>query len=437
MSSNPYQRDRYGQRGRGRGGSGYGGYQRDGNSRGSSGGGRGGGYNGSNSYHGGGSSSGSYYGTANVNRVRKPGHSGGRGHSNYSSPQNNHQVWMGEVDSRWSEADIRSIFQQLGVEPIFVRLPKDRGTSGRSFCFVNFATKELAAQAISFSGQPVPGHPGVYLKLNWAAGSTGDTKDQEDRRQGRTLKNNAGDVTNSVYVTGINGLQEQELFDAFNAKYPMQVRQVKLDHVPSGREHDSKSRQGAIVRFTLAEAARRAAAEMNDAVIGSAKIAVQMLDNATTQRVDYSRIATPQTHPALNRYTDPFNTTVCVTTAANTGRLSSIIGAKALRNHFGHYGIVLGVHDADDDGVNVVYMFRGDAQRAILNEHGAAVSGVNLKVTWGNGVAESANVPRSPVYGVDSDLGDVGIRDASEPHTNRGYVRHQVALLDAWNAIGN
>lgn len=348
---------------------------------------------------------------------------------------------MGEVDSQWSEADIRTIFQQLGLDPIFIRLPKDRGTTGRSFCFVNFATKELAAQAIEKSGQAVPGHPGHYLKLNWAAGSTGDTKDPDDRRLGRGMKNAGGDVTNSVYIPHIGSLQEQDIFDAFNAKYPMQIRQVKLDHVPMTARDDHghrNSRHGAIVRFTSAEAAKRAAAEMNDVTINGITISVHMMDGSSTQRVDYSRIATPQTHPPLTRHTDPFNTTVCVTTAGNAGSAMSVLGARYLRSHFGYYGAIIAVTTTANDGVNIVYRFRGDAQRALLGEHGAAVNGVQLRLTWGNAPeVDTSKLPKSPVYGVDDELGEVGLRDASEPHSNLGYVRHKVAILDAWNAIDN
>lgn len=462
---------------------GYGGYSSGGRGRGRGGSGRGstrgGGYSSSrggyndryqndnrhrDSYQS--SSGGGYRGSS---RVQKPGGHYGqqrRGHYGDSRDQYTpHQLWMGDIDPQWSDAEIRQVLLAMGHEPTLVKLIQDRTGVRGGYCFVYFATQQAASAAIeACDGQAVPEHPGRLFKLKWASGSSGAAGDARgDRRNpqaprerdvdpvaARILRLAGGDGTNTVYVSEIGPeVTEHMVFDAFNTQYPMQIRQVKLDY-PSSEARGVAV--GAIVRFNSLEATARALTEMNGVILGSQAIKVSSMAESTSRKVNYSKVVLAQAHPSANQYTSTTN--ACVFVGAANGYLGDVVSTADIKRDMGVYGEILLVeavapsaeprkdktdYHLENGGFLVRYLFRHEAERAILHKHGDEVSTqgrpTTLWATWG----PQQDGLEVPIYGrlvpnpanKDSPL----IIDDAEPVANSIYVHEKRARLELFAAL--
>ncbi|CUM64051.1 uncharacterized protein PRCAT00001639001 [Priceomyces carsonii] len=305
------------------------------------------------------------------------------------------QLWMGDLDPKWSEKDIRNIWESLGENPTSIKMMKEKVADTRSvkqpYCFINFASQNSAEMALLKNGLQIPGSTKA-LKLNWAGSSYGGVSNESvsftaTEHQGKTQMK----PENSIFVGDLNSdVTEPILLESFSKKYPGQVKQVKIMHDPL----TGLSKNFGFVRFFNLLVKLKALQEMSGFIINNRPIRVGAASGvssgvsnashtskesiAVLDTVDYSNINLSQVQPALNQFTDSNNTTLVVR------GLSSKFSEDELGNHFIAFGdIVYCKISADLNTGYIKFYLRASAELALMFLHGSIINDCNLKVTWG------------------------------------------------------
>lgn len=300
----------------------------------------------------------------------------------YSQMQAETQLWMGDLDPRWSEADIVGIWTELGERPVNVKLMRDK--SGRSqYCFVTFPNPTMANAAVQRNRTLVPGSSRIF-KLNKASGGNASTDSvrqhspapHQNQGTGRQL------ADYSVFVGDLaQDVTEQMLFKRFNQQYPGVVKQVKImTDINTG-----SSKGFGFVRFHLIDAQQLALKDMDGVIIGDRAIRVGLANGGLEQapgikRGTDSSSATKllQQQPSLSPSTDPNN---CVLTIK--GINMSIVKEDILA-HFGQFGTLVYIKlDEKVQTAHVRYLLRASAEKAFLNMNGISINGCKVILKWG------------------------------------------------------
>lgn len=74
---------------------------------------------------------------------------------------------------------ILNAFRKMGLDPLSVKMIRDRNTGGPAgYCFVNFRTRQEAYNAVShLDGKPMPEtDPAFNFRLKWALGPRDERK---------------------------------------------------------------------------------------------------------------------------------------------------------------------------------------------------------------------------------------------------------------------
>lgn len=317
-----------------------------------------------------------------------------------------HQVWMGDLDSKWDSNAITEIWKKMGESPINVKILRSDPYKP-PYCFVTFNTHQQVSSAMQKNGMQIPGSSKVF-KLNWASGTTPANASSNGERKPQNYNDQL-----SVFVGDLNSeITESKLYEAFNGKYPNQVKQVKIMiDVNTG-----ESKGFGFIRFATVQIQQRAIREMNGAIVkgggikpikvspaakdqetpSSAK-AINEMDSAeataATNAALLSLIPLSQTQPTLNQYTDPFNTTIRI--KGLSGRMSEI-DLKSIFIAFGN--IIYCKLSKDYESGYIQYLHRTSAELAILSLQGTEIDGCRLLVNWGASIAntEQNNINYSP-----------------------------------------
>lgn len=156
------------------------------------------------------------------------------------------QLWMGSLENYMTENFVIAAFRKMGEEPTTVRLMRNKYTGEPAgYCFVNFATDELALDAMhKLNGKPIPGtNPIVRFRLNSASNS---------------YKLPGNDREFSVWVGDLSSdVDDYSLYKVFSSKYTS-IKTAKVILDSSGF-----SKGYGFVRFGIEDEQKSALYEMN------------------------------------------------------------------------------------------------------------------------------------------------------------------------------
>ncbi|WPK27721.1 hypothetical protein PUMCH_005118 [Australozyma saopauloensis] len=349
-------------------------------------------------------------------------------HLVYSQIQSENQLWMGDLDPRWSENDILDIWTELGERPTNVKIMRDK--TGRSqYCFVTFSNPTAANTAVQRHRTPVPGSSRIF-KLNKASGggslgaSTGMGADQSRQNApgGGHSMGQRSTVDYSLFVGDLaQDITEQMLYGKFNQKYPGVVKQVKI----MTDMNTGMSKGFGFVRFHKPEAQQAALKEMNGVILGDRPIRVGLANGSSQEPAPGLKKAAstlspslklPQQQPSLTPSSDPNN---CVLDILG---INYSITRDDLVAHYGSFGtLVYCKIDYKAQAAQVKYLLRGSAEKAFLFTDGFVMNGCNLGLRWGSEERPlaSAKVDKSVKYSA-----------AEKPPTIYGEVPDAVVLED-------
>lgn len=304
-------------------------------------------------------------------------------HQAYLQTQAESQLWMGDLDPRWSENDIMGIWTEVGDTPLSVKIIRDKQGKPQ-YSFVTFPNQQAVDAALQKNRAPVPGSQ-RFFKLNYASGGTHTDSRAPVNRVRNTPEATRGHSDYSLFVGDLaTEVTEPELYARFNQEYPGEVKQVKIMmDVNTGA-----SKGFGFVRFLSVEAQQKALKTMNGAVIGQRAIRLGIanggsLEPSTTaaKKTNESLLTTvhiAQKQPTLTPFTDPNNTTISV-----KGLISSITRDELVAHFlpFGH--LVYCKVDYINHIAYVKYLLRASAEKALLYMHGLVVNGSRLVLRWG------------------------------------------------------
>lgn len=313
------------------------------------------------------------------------------------TPNESNELWMGDLDSSWTENTILGFWNALGVLPINVKVIKDKVNTLKSlYCFVTFEDVQTASLAILKNGQKIPGTQST-LKLNWASGGSASKVSQAGVQGGGISKvDPKGRNDNSLFIGDLSPeVNDLLLFQKFKEKYPNQIRQVKvMTDLQTGQ-----SKGFGFVRFFSPEYQQRALKEMNGQIIGNRPIKVgiaagsgqtgsndiinngtqsTMAMNQSQEAAELARIHIPQSQPPINEYTDPNNTTICI--MGLSGKLSE----QEIQQYVSPFGKIISVRlSSDRNSCLVTFIMRSSAEMALLYLHGLIINDCDIEATWG------------------------------------------------------
>lgn len=303
-------------------------------------------------------------------------------HLVYTQMQADNQLWMGDLDPRWSENDIASIWNELGEPPVNVKIMRDK--AGRSqYCFVTFANQAVANTAVQRNRTPVPGSSRTF-KLNKASnGSNSADTGRQTLSSTTSQTNTRPQVDFSVFVGDLaHEVTEEMLYARFNQEYPGLVKQVKIMTDAS----TGASKGFGFVRFHQAEAQKLAIKDMNGVILGHRAIRVALANGGQEQSSTAKKSNTeltpalklPQQQPNLLPATDP-NCSVLIITGINM-----MISKEELLAHFSSFGTLLYCKvDYKAQQAHIKFFLRNSAEKAFLFMSRFAINGCNLKLKWG------------------------------------------------------
>ncbi|GEQ71986.1 hypothetical protein JCM33374_g5672 [Metschnikowia sp. JCM 33374] len=304
-------------------------------------------------------------------------------HQAYSQTQAESQIWMGDLDPRWTENDILGIWTEVGEAPINVKIIRDK-TGKPQYSFVTFSNQDAVASALQKNRSQIPGSP-RFFKLNWASGGSNAESRAPINRARNSPDVNRGHSDYSLFVGDLDTeVTEPELFARFNKDYPGEVKQVKI----MMDMNTGVSKGFGFVRFLSVEAQQKALKTMNGILIGQRPIRLGLANGSSQEsststlkksnETSASAVHIAQPQPALTPFTDPNNTKITV-----KGVISAITRDELVAHFlpFGH--LVYCKVDYTNSMAHVKYLFRASAEKALLFMHGFVVNGSRLVLRWG------------------------------------------------------
>lgn len=303
-------------------------------------------------------------------------------HLVYAQIQAENQVWMGDLDSRWTEADIADIWASLGIHPVNVKIMRDK--AGRSqYSFVTFANPAAANLAVQKHRTPVPGSSRIF-KLNKASSSNTGTDPTRSHHQASNQGGARSQVDYSLFVGDLaQEITEQMLFDRFNQEYPGSIKQVKV----MSDNNTGASKGFGFVRFHLHDTQQQAFKKMNGVILGDRAIRVGLANGGSQEPASAMKktsidqnltVKIPQQQPSLSPASDCNN---CVLTIKG---LTMSITKEDLVAHFISFGTLVYCEiDYKAHVAHVKFLARGSAEKAFIFLSDFAINGCNLSLKWG------------------------------------------------------
>ncbi|KAH7086364.1 hypothetical protein FB567DRAFT_444995 [Paraphoma chrysanthemicola] len=316
-------------------------------------------------------------------------------------------LWMGELEPWIDENFVRSIWYNMG-ETVNVKMIRDKFSGNAGYCFVDFASAEAAAKALSLNGQLIPNSNRPF-KLNWASG--GGLADRSRDERGPEYSIFVGDLGPEV--------TEFVLVQLFQNKY-QSTKSAKIMSDPIS----GMSRGYGFVRFANEEDQQKALTEMQGVYCGNRPMRIS---TATPKNKSggpggpggmgmqqggggpgmgmYSMNAPPMGYygapQPMNQFTDPNNTTVFV------GGLSGYVTEDELRSFFQGFGEITYVKIPPGKGCGFVqFVQRHAAEMAINQMQGYPIGNSRVRLSWGRSQNNSGPAgtpyrpaPPPPVYG--------------------------------------
>jgi RNA recognition motif-containing protein len=315
--------------------------------------------------------------------------------------QTSKTLWMGEMEGWMDETFIKNIIHSTTGEVVQVKVIRDRSSGNAGYCFVEFASSEAAAKALTLNGTPVPNSSRVF-KLNWASG--GGLVDRRDDR-GPEFSIFVGDLGPEV--------NEFVLVSLFQSRFPSCKSAKIMTDAMTGQ-----SRGYGFVRFAEESDQQRALVEMQGVYCGNRPMRISTATPKTRppdsshqyggqgqgngQMVpamggpagpmgwNMPHQPPPQQQPfynqpqqynpmqPMNQFTDPNNTTVFV------GGLSGYVTEDELRSFFQGFGEITYVKIPPGKGCGFVqFVHRHAAEMAINQMQGYPIGNSRVRLSWG------------------------------------------------------
>ncbi|XP_052199472.1 polyadenylate-binding protein RBP47-like [Diospyros lotus] len=309
------------------------------------------------------------------------------------SSDENRTIWIGDLQQWMDEGYLHSCFAHTGeVSSVKVIRNKQTGQSEK-YGFVEFLSHAAAEKVLqSFNGTIMP-NTDQSFRLNWAAFSTGDRRENAGSDLSIFVGDLASDVTDVI------------LHETFASRYPsVKGAKVVVD------SNSGRSKGYGFVRFGDENERSRAIAEMNG-----------MYCSTRPMRIG---VATPKKQPGTQQYSsqalvlaggyasngatpqsaqsdgDLSNTTIFV------GGLDSDVTDEELRQSFSQYGEVVSVKIPSGKGCGFVHFAnRGNAEDAMQKLNGAVIGKQSVRLSWGRSPGnrqvrtEVTNQPNGGYYG--------------------------------------
>ncbi|RKP29747.1 RNA-binding domain-containing protein [Metschnikowia bicuspidata] len=350
------------------------------------------------------------------------------------------QIWMGDLDPRWSEDDIGAIWAELGERPANVKIVRDKAARAQ-YCFLTFANNTATAAALQRNRTRVPGSSHTFkLKKTSGMGGSADS--------GRPTPSHAASARNhaeySLFVGDLAAeVSEDMLYARFNQQYPGAVKQVRI--TSDANTGDSKG--FGFVRFAHPDALNASLREMNGVVIGNRAIRVGLangLEQASRPKKAAETgagawVAQPQ--PPLAPSSDPNNSVLALK------GITPNVTEDDLVAHFGAFGtLVYCKVDHAQHVAHVKYLLRTSAEKALVFMSGFVINGCSVSLRWGREQKPEKSgkyvaAPEPPAfYGdfapytvldrmTETQLAEATISDAQEPCSVDEFNRvHEQAL---------
>lgn len=346
----------------------------------------------------------------------RQGYSAAPGPSRYSNRESeantnaSTELYMGDLAPEWDEAAVRGVWSGLGLPPRRVKVvwqPGRAGAQHQGYCFVEFSTAAEAERALAMAGQPVPGHEGKWLRLNWAAGggANGPTANGSGAGSG------AGGARGfSVFVGDLQpSVTEEALLALFQQRLP------SAEHARVVRDQQTGAPRGfGFVRFAAEADQQRALREMQGAVLNGRAIKVGSAsgsNSSTNSSGGASSTTAPrprrhraprhqlfalpqQQQPPVTHYTDRGNATLYA------AGLPAATGPRELEELFAPLGELTLVRMASPpaQGAVVQYLSRRAAERALrtLQAYPLDAEGHCLRLSWGSATQSVTTTNSSP-----------------------------------------
>ncbi|KAI9677203.1 MAG: hypothetical protein M1829_002777 [Trizodia sp. TS-e1964] len=312
-------------------------------------------------------------------------------------------LWMGELEPWIDENFVRNVWFGMG-EQVNVKMIRDKFSGNAGYCFVDFASPDAAAKALTLNGTLIPNSNRPF-KLNWASG--GGLADRRDDR-GPEFSIFVGDLGPEV--------NEYVLVSLFQSRFPS-CKSAKIMTDPIS----GMSRGYGFVRFSDEGDQQRALTEMQGVYCGNRpmRISTATPKNKSGTGVPamagmpavangpsgmYSMGAPPMGYYAspqpMNQFTDPNNTTVFV------GGLSGYVTEDELRSFFQGFGEITYVKIPPGKGCGFVqFVQRHAAEMAINQMQGYPIGNSRVRLSWGRSQNNSGPAgtpyrpaPAPPVY---------------------------------------
>lgn len=285
-------------------------------------------------------------------------------------------------------------------------------SSNAGYCFVDFASPQAAAKALSLNGQQMPNSNRPF-KLNWASG--GGLADRRDDR-GPEFSIFVGDLGPEV--------NEYVLVSLFQSRFPS-CKSAKIMTDPLS----GMSRGYGFVRFSDESDQQRALSEMQGVYCGNRPMRISTAtpknkggpgnmgpmgmqgghQGGGNQMGGYPPMGYPPSmgpyggqgnQQPMNQFTDPNNTTVFV------GGLSGYVTEDELRSFFQGFGEITYVKIPPGKGCGFVqFVQRHAAEMAINQMQGYPIGNSRVRLSWGRSQNNSGPAgtpyrpaPPPPVY---------------------------------------
>lgn len=290
------------------------------------------------------------------------------------------QLYMGDLDLSWNEAELKHIWASLGEPNVSIKMVKNQMgfNNNPGYCFVEFPSSLSASNALLKNGVEIPQHPSKFLKLNWASFTS--------PQPGNEFSIFVGDLAPNV--------SESQLFEIFISRYPSTLSsKIVFDQVTN------VSKGYGFVKFGNELEQQRSLLEMQGVFLNGRPIRVSTTSKSKSRFNNINLLqnvvpAVPHTsqfiyqvnqQPPLTQFTDPSNTTVFI------GGLSSLVSEEELRSCFQPFGQIVYVKIPVGKGCGFVqYVDRVAAETAIAKMQGFPIGNSRIRLSWGRSAKQAA-----------------------------------------------
>ena len=306
--------------------------------------------------------------------------------------QTDAKLWMGELDPNMDDNYLTQLWASVGYI-VSARVIREKGSNmSQGYGFVNFQSLQHAQAAVaSMNGQPIPGVPGKYFKLNWAHNSAMSATAVSAQQYPPDAPTTGDEF--SVFVGDLSReVSDQLLYTTFASRYVS----TKNAKVVVDAETGFTKGYG-FVRFVDPEEGRRAIAEMQGVHLGGRSIRLNEAtprNNKVTSTSSTGSSSAPP--PGYMPEADPNNTTVFV------GNIEGL-GENDLRMAFSPFGTITSIRipGARTCGF-VVFLEKWSATQAIASMNGQWVGHTQIRCAWGkhtNTAPRPAAMPQMGQFG--------------------------------------